>query len=169
MFPRKIFENLHAAMAILVFFLINFTQILFRFFDSNFECFAKYDAFCSLIFDYTCLRRKAYCYGRGSKLCKTVCTKTLMKMAGGRMYTPHPIPQDLPEAISCRNHQKSLAYFNHLTPFVLFLFTKKQSQRGGGAWHKYANAARSSSCNYSCQNMAVISDRGNVANNFVSM
>ena len=40
-----------------------------KFFYSNSECFAKYDAFCSHIFDYACLRRNlAYCYQRGPKL-----------------------------------------------------------------------------------------------------
>ena len=32
-------------------FCINFTQNLFKFFDPNSECFAKYDAFCSHILD----------------------------------------------------------------------------------------------------------------------
>ena len=53
--PPENFENLHAVMAILVFFLINSKQLLFRFFDPNFECFAKYDAYCSHILDYACL------------------------------------------------------------------------------------------------------------------
>ena len=53
-------------------------------------------------------------------------------MAGGRMHIPHPTPLDSPLAISYRNHQKNLAYFSHLAPLVLFLFTKRQSQRGGG-------------------------------------
>ena len=59
--------------------------------------------------------------------------KAFLKMAGGRMHTPHPTPQ----AISYRNHQKSLAYFSHLAPLILFFFTKRQSQKkeGGGAWH----------------------------------
>ena len=57
MLPQKIFEKLHAVMANLV-----------KIFDPNSECFAKYDIFCSHIFDYGCLRRKAYCYQRGSKL-----------------------------------------------------------------------------------------------------
>ena len=48
------------------------------------------------------------------------------------MHTPHPIPFDLPLAISCINHQKSLAYFSHLAPLVLFFFTKRQNQRVGG-------------------------------------
>ena len=66
MLPWKIFENLHAVMAILV-LLEFFHQILFDYFDPNSECFAKYDAFCLHIFDYACLRCKACCYGRGSK------------------------------------------------------------------------------------------------------
>ena len=93
-------------------------------------------------------------------------------MAGGRMHTPHPTSLDPPLAISYRNHQKILAYFTHLAPLVLFFFSKRQNQKGG-AWHNapptYTSAARSSSCNYPCQNMAVISDRDNFTNNFVSM
>ena len=60
-------------------------------------------------------------------------SKTFLKMAGGKMHTPHPTPLNPPLAISYRNHQKSLAYFSHLTPLILFCFTKKQSQKGG-AW-----------------------------------
>ena len=41
---------------------------MFKFFDPNSGCFAKYDAFCSHIFNYAYLRRKAYSYQRGSKL-----------------------------------------------------------------------------------------------------
>ena len=37
-------------------FCIIFRQIVFKFFDPNFECFAKYDALCSHIFNYACLR-----------------------------------------------------------------------------------------------------------------
>ena len=53
-------------------------------------------------------------------------------MAGGRMHTPHPTSLDLPLTISYRNHQNSLVYFSHLAPLILFFFTKKQSQKGGG-------------------------------------
>ena len=67
MLPQKIFQNLHAVMAILVLFRIIFTQILFQFFDPNSECFAKYDAFCPHIFDYACLSRKSYCCRKDSK------------------------------------------------------------------------------------------------------
>ena len=66
-------------------------------------------------------------------------------MAGGRMHTPHPISLDPAMAINYGNHQKSLAYFSHLAPLVLFFFTKMQSQKGG-PWYnappKYAPACR---------------------------
>ena len=58
---------------------------------------------------------------------------TFLKMAGGRMHISHPIPLDPPLAISYGNLQKSLAYFNHLVPLILFIFTKRWSKRG--AWH----------------------------------
>ena len=65
------------------------------------------------------------------------------------MHTPHPTPLDPPLAISYRNHQNSLVYFSHLAPLILFLFTKKQSQKGGGGHGtmppslKYAPAVKS--------------------------
>ena len=58
---------------------------------------------------------------------KLYTSKTFLKMTDGRMHTPHPTPLDM----SYRNHQKSPAYFSHLAPLVLFLFTKRQSQQGG--------------------------------------
>ena len=63
---------------------------------------------------------------------KLYTSKTLLKMAGGRMHTPHPTPLDLPLAISCRHHQQSLAYFSHLAPLVLFYFAKKGRVKIGG-------------------------------------
>ena len=51
------------------------------------------------------------------------------------MHTPHPTPLDPSLAINYRNHQKSLAYFSHLIPLILFFFTKRRGQKGGrGAW-----------------------------------
>ena len=67
-------------------------------------------------------------------------------MAGGKMHIPYPTPLDSPLAISYRNLQQNLAYFNHLARLVLFFFTKRQSLEGG-AWHnglapKYAPVVR---------------------------
>ena len=59
-------------------------------------------------------------------------SKTLMKMAGGKMHTPHPTRLDPPLAVSYKSHQNSLAFFSHLAPLVLFFFTKRHSQKGGG-------------------------------------
>ena len=53
--------------------------------------------------------------------------KTFLKMAGGRMHTPHPTLLDPPLAISYRNLQKSLSYFSHLAPLFLLFFTKRKS------------------------------------------
>ena len=60
-------------------FWIIFTQILFKFFDPNSECIAKYDAFCSHIFDYAYIRRKAYCYQKGSNYRKIVYIKSVFE------------------------------------------------------------------------------------------
>ena len=57
-------------------------------------------------------------------------------MADGRVHTSHPssTPLGPPSALtlSYRNHQKSLAYFSHLVPLVLFFFIKRQSKKIGG-------------------------------------
>ena len=58
-------------------------------------------------------------------------SKIFLKMVGRRMHTSFPTPLDPPLAIIYRNHQKSLAYFSHLATLILFLFTKRQSQKGG--------------------------------------
>ena len=42
--------------------------------------------------------------------------KTFLKIAGGKMHTPHPTPLDSPLAISYKNHQTIWAYFSHLAP-----------------------------------------------------
>ena len=61
---------------------------------------------------------------------KLYTSKTFLKMVGGRMHTPHPIPL----AISYRNHPNIVACFSHLAPIILFFFTKRQSQKEG-PWH----------------------------------
>ena len=63
---------------------------------------------------------------------KLYTSKTFLKMAGGRMHTLHPILLDPPLVISYWNYQKSVAYFIHLAPSVLFFFTKRQSKKEGG-------------------------------------
>ena len=77
---------------------------------------------------------------------KLLTSKTFLKMAGWRMHISQSTPLDSPLAISYRNHQKSLAYFSHLAPLILFFYTKKQSQKGDFAQchpPKYAPAGNS--------------------------
>ena len=62
MLPRKIFENLHTVVAILVLF----KQFLGKFFAPNLS-FTEYDACCGYIFDCACIGRKAYCYRKDLK------------------------------------------------------------------------------------------------------
>ena len=59
-------------------------------------------------------------------------SKAFLKMGDGRMHTLHPNPLCLPLAISCRNHQKSQAYFSHFALLVLFFLLKSRFKRGGG-------------------------------------
>ena len=78
MLPLKIFENLHTTMAILV-LLKNFQAKCVKFFDPDSECFARYDAFCSHIFNYACLGREAYSYRKGSHYRKIACIKNIFE------------------------------------------------------------------------------------------
>ena len=67
---------------------------------------------------------------------KLYTSKTFSKMAGGMVHTPHPTPLDPPLAISYKNHQKSLAYFSHLAPLILFFFIKEsRGEDQEGVWH----------------------------------
>ena len=102
---------------------------MFKFFDPNSECFAKYDAFRSHIFDYACLRRKTYCYQRYSKFwinCRH------QKHFSKWIAYPYSTPLYPPLAISYRNHEKSLAHFSYLAPLVLFCLLEAESNGGGG-------------------------------------
>ena len=57
---------------------------MFKFFDRNSECFAKYDTFCSHIFNYACLRRKRLIVIEEVRNYRKLYTsKTFLKMAGG--------------------------------------------------------------------------------------
>ena len=58
---------------------------------------------------------------------KLYTSKTFLKMAGGRMHTPHPTPDHK----FLHKSSKESGNFSHLAPLVLFFFTKKQSEEGG--------------------------------------
>ena len=65
---------------------------------------------------------------------KLYTSKTFFKMAGGRMHIPHPTPFYPPLAISYRNYQKSLAYFSHLAPLILFSSVAKRTLSVREVW-----------------------------------
>ena len=134
MLPRK---NIKCCNDYFSAFWIFFRQTLFKFFDSNSEHFSKYDAFCSQIFNYACLRRKTYCYRRGSTLWKNyIYQKHSWKRVVRWLHTPHPTPPlHPPLAISYKSNQKSLIYFSHLALFDFFLLkskVKREGRWGGG-------------------------------------
>ena len=52
---------------------------MFKFFDRNSGCFAKYDAFCSHIFNYACLWRRLIAIERVRNYRKTVCIKNIFE------------------------------------------------------------------------------------------
>ena len=64
---------------------------------------------------------------------KIVYIKNFFQNAWWRKHIPHPTPLDPPLAINYKNHQKSLAYFSYWASLVLFFFTKRRSQKGGGS------------------------------------
>ena len=91
MLPRKIFENLHIVMAILVLFK-QFLGKVCHFLAPNFECFTN-DAFCSQSFVYACLRRLRHIIMKKFEIMEKFNSSiiTLLKIAGEKwMHTPHP-------------------------------------------------------------------------------
>ena len=103
-------------------FWIIFRQIWYKFF----ECFAKYDAFCSHIIDYA-KDVRLVAINEFRNYGKIVNVKNIFENG----WWEDAYSSSYPLAISYTNHQKNLAYFSHLAPLVLFLFTKRRSQKGG--------------------------------------
>ena len=133
MLPRKIFESLDAAMRLFQRFLNNYsgkfclkflTLILIA--SPNMTHFVR---------TFSIVRAEGVkdlsLANRFEIMEKLLTSKAFLKVAGGNLHTSHPTPLDPPLAMSYRNHQKSLAYFSHLAPLILFFFTKQQSQKGG--------------------------------------
>ena len=104
-----------------------------KFFDPHSECFTKYDVFCSHIFDYACLRRKIIAIKEVRNYEKTVyIKKRCWKWLVGGCIVLILFSCIRPWAISYRNYQKSLAYFSHLAPLILFFLLKRRVKRGDG-------------------------------------
>ena len=74
---------------------------------------------------------------------KLYSSKTFLKMAGGRMHAPHPIPLNPPLVIS---HRNQCGIFQSLDSINFVLFTKKQSQKGKGGMEQCPPAPLIRSC-----------------------
>ena len=55
-------------------------------------------------------------------------------MAGGRTHTPHPTPPVSAPGHKLQKPSKESGIFQSLGTLVLFVFTKRQRQKGG-PWH----------------------------------
>ena len=118
MFPRKNFLNLHAVTAILVLFQQFSGKFRFNFLTLILSASPNMMHFVRT-FRLCVLKAQGLLLSKRFEIMKKLYTsKTFLKMSGGRMHILI-LP---PLAISCRNHQKSQAYFSHLAPLVLFLF-----------------------------------------------
>ena len=60
--------------------------------------------------------------------------KTFLKMTGGRMHAPHPTPVSAPGQWLQKPSKESGIFQSLDIISILFLFTKRQSQKGRGAW-----------------------------------
>ena len=94
---------------------------------------------CSNIFHYACL-----CYGvrliaieEARNYGKILYMKNIFENGWWEEAYTSSYSLDLALAISYKNYQKNLAYFSHLAPLILLIFTKRQSQedRTGGRWY----------------------------------
>ena len=129
MLPRKNFENLHAIMAILVLF-----EQFSRIFCFNFltPILSASPNMMHFVRTFSIMRangvrliaiKEVSNYGKIVGYRPT--SKTFLRTASGRMHSCIPLILTPGSAltISYRNHQKSLAYFRHLAPLILFFFS----------------------------------------------
>ena len=104
------------------------------------ECFAKYDAFCSHIFDHACLLLKAYGLLLPKRFeimencityIKSIVENGWREDACSSSY--HPIPPVSAPGHKLHKPSKESGIFQSLGIINFVLFTKKQNQRGGMA------------------------------------
>ena len=132
MFPRNVFENLHAEIANLVLFekisgkfCLNFLTLVLSASPHKMHFLPIFSILCAKGVRHRLLLSKKF-----EIMEKLYTSKTFLKMADGCMPSSY-LPGSAPgHKLSYRKHQMSLAYFSHLTPLVLFFFTEKQSQKG---------------------------------------
>ena len=101
--------------------------------NSEYRYFTKYDAFWSHIFNYACLRRKAYCYRRGSKLWKNcMYKKHSWKWLVRWIHISHPQPPGSAPSHKLQTPSKESGIFQSLGITCSFLLKGKVER---GAWH----------------------------------
>ena len=67
---------------------------------------------------------------------KLYTSKTFLKMAGGRMHTPHPTPRGSAPGHKLQKPSKESGMFQSLgTICSVFFFYCKTESKGWGAWH----------------------------------
>ena len=75
---------------------------------------------------------------------KTACIKNIFK--NGWWEDACPSSSGFTPGHKLQKPSKSLTYFSHLAPLVLFFIAKRQSQRWGGAWHNGPASKYPSEC-----------------------
>ena len=93
---------------------------MFKFFDPNSGCFAKYDAFCSLIFNYACLRLIAIEGIRNYK--KIVCIKNIFENDWWEDAYPLSYPFGFAPGHKLQKPPKELGIFQSLGTISIVLF-----------------------------------------------
>ena len=104
---------------------------MFKFFDPNSECFGKYDAFCSRVFDVRAKGVRLIAMEEVRNYGKIVYIINIFEMAGGRMHAPHPIAP----GHKLQKPSKESGLFQSLGTINFFFFTKRRSQKRWGVRH----------------------------------
>ena len=105
---------------------------MFKFFDPNSECFAKYDAFCLLIFNYACLGVRLVAIEEVRNYRKFVCIKNIFENGWWQDAYPSSYLSGFAPGHKLQKPSKESDIFQSLVaPSVLFFFTKRQNQKGG--------------------------------------
>ena len=104
---------------------------MFKIFDSNSECFAKCDVFCSHIFYYAWLRRKANCYQKSSKLWKNCIHQSSFENGWWGDAYPLSYSPVCAAGHKLQKPSKESGIFQSLGTISSVLFTKRQIEKGG--------------------------------------
>ena len=109
---------------------------MFKFFDSHFEYFAKYDTFCSHIFNYACLRRKGlYLSKRFEIIRKLYASKTCFENGWWEDAYRSFYPSGFAPGHKLQKPSKKSGIVQSLgTISIISVYWKAELKRRGGAW-----------------------------------